>query len=55
MIIVDDLKALNKVQRAAFAASFFFISVACDYRYLTFFDVSAMAGVARMAATRRPG
>ena len=26
-----------------FSASFFFISIACDYRYLVFLDLSAMA------------
>jgi hypothetical protein len=29
----------------AFAASFFVISIACDYRYLYFLDLSAMAGL----------
>ena len=29
----------------AFAASFFIISIACDYRYLYFTDVAAMAGL----------
>ncbi len=29
----------------AFTASFFFIALACDYRYLYFLDVAAMAGV----------
>lgn len=33
-----------------FAASFFLISVACDYRYLYFLDVSAMAGALYLAA-----
>lgn len=30
---------------AAFAASFFIISIACDYRYLYFTDVAALAGL----------
>ena len=30
---------------AAFAASFFLISIACDYRYLYFTDVAAIAGL----------
>jgi hypothetical protein len=33
-----------------FAATFFLISVACDYRYLYFLDVSAMAGALYLAA-----
>jgi hypothetical protein len=32
-----------------FAASFFLISIACDYRYLYFLDVAAMAGLAYLA------
>jgi hypothetical protein len=32
-----------------FAASFFVISIACDYRYLYFLDLSAMAGVLYVA------
>jgi len=38
----------------AFAASFFVISVDCDYRFLYFLDVAAMAAVARMTAARPP-
>lgn len=38
----------------AFAASFFVISVDCDYRFLYFLDVAAMAAVARLAAARPP-
>jgi hypothetical protein len=33
-----------------FTATFFLISVACDYRYLYFLDVSAMAGALYLAA-----
>jgi hypothetical protein len=33
----------------AFTASFFFISVACDYRYLYALDLSAMAGLLYLA------
>jgi hypothetical protein len=33
----------------AFAASFFAISIACDYRYLYFLDLAAMAGVIYVA------
>ncbi len=33
----------------AFAASFFVISIACDYRYLYFLDLSAMAGLFYLA------
>jgi hypothetical protein len=29
----------------AFAASFFIISIACDYRYLYFADLAALAGL----------
>jgi hypothetical protein len=37
-----------------FVASYFVISIACDYRYLYFLDVAAMAAVLREAAARRP-
>ena len=30
---------------AAFAASFFIISIACDYRYMYFTDLASMAGL----------
>ena len=33
-----------QVAALAFAASFFVISIACDYRYLYFLDLSAMTG-----------
>jgi hypothetical protein len=34
----------------AFAATFFAISIACDYRYLYFLDLAAMAGLLYLAA-----
>ena len=34
-----------------YTASFFVISVACDYRYLYFLDVAAMAGTLYLAAS----
>ena len=36
----------------AFAASFFVLSVDCDYRFLYFLDVAAMGLVAREATAR---
>jgi hypothetical protein len=36
----------------AFAASFFVVSVDCDYRFLYFLDVAAMATLSRLAAAR---
>jgi len=33
----------------AFAASFLVISIACDYRYLYFLDLAAMAGALYVA------
>ncbi len=38
----------------AFAASFFAISIDCDYRFLYFLDVAAMAVLSRLAAARPP-
>ncbi|GAA0536572.1 hypothetical protein GCM10008941_15310 [Rhizomicrobium palustre] len=38
---------------AAFTATFFVISIACDYRYLCLIDLSAMAGVVYAAADWR--
>ena len=38
----------------AFAASFFVLSIDCDYRFLYFLDVAAMALAAREAAARTP-
>jgi hypothetical protein len=37
-----------------YAASFFLISLACDYRYLYFVDVAAMAALVQRLALRRP-
>lgn len=37
----------------AFAASFFVISIACDYRYLYFLDLAAITGVIYLAADPR--
>jgi hypothetical protein len=37
-----------------FTASFFLISVACDYRYLYFLDVAAMAAALYLTASARP-
>jgi hypothetical protein len=36
-----------------FAASFFVVSLACDYRYLYFLDVAAMSGLLYLAADPR--
>lgn len=36
-----------------FAASFFFISIACDYRYLYFLDLAALAGLLYVALDPR--
>ena len=36
----------------AFAASFFVVSIDCDYRFLYFLDVAAMAALSRLAAAR---
>jgi len=36
----------------AFTASFFVVSVDCDYRFLYFLDVAAMASLSRLAAAR---
>jgi hypothetical protein len=38
----------------AFAASFFVVSIDCDYRFLYFLDVAAMAILSRLAAARPP-
>jgi hypothetical protein len=39
----------------AYAASFFIISIGCDYRYLYFLDVAAMAALVQRAARVRLG
>ena len=41
----DVTMAAMQFAAAAFAASFFLISIACDYRYLYFTDVAAIAGL----------
>ena len=41
----DIPMAALQLAGAAFAASFFLISIACDYRYLYFTDVAAIAGL----------
>ncbi|HLZ74968.1 hypothetical protein [Phenylobacterium sp.] len=41
----DVTMAAMQFAAAAFAASFFIISIACDYRYLYFTDVAAIAGL----------
>jgi len=38
----------------AFAASFFVVSIACDFRYLYFLDVAAMAALVQRIALWRP-
>jgi hypothetical protein len=48
-----DLVAAGLVAAAlAFAASFFVVSIACDYRYLYFLDLAAMAGALAAAARK---
>jgi hypothetical protein len=42
-----------QVAALAFTASFAVISLACDYRYLYFLDVAAMAALAQRAALWR--
>ena len=41
----DIVMVALQLSGVAFAASFFIISIACDYRYLYFTDVAAMAGL----------
>jgi hypothetical protein len=43
--------AMMLASAVAFAASFFVISIACDYRYLLFLDFSALAGLFYIALT----
>ncbi len=46
-----DMAAAGLLTAAlAFAASFFVVAIACDYRYLTFLDLAAMAGALAVAA-----
>lgn len=48
-----DLVAMGLLAAAlAFAASFFVVSIACDYRYLYFLDMAAMAGAMAAAARK---
>jgi hypothetical protein len=48
-----DLMAASLLAAAlAFTASFFVISIACDYRYLYFLDLAAMAGALAAAARK---
>jgi hypothetical protein len=48
-----DLAAAGLVAAAlGFAASFFVVAIACDYRYLAFLDLAAVAGA--LAAAARP-
>jgi hypothetical protein len=48
-----DLVAAGLLAAAlAFAASFFVVSIACDYRYLIFLDLAAMAGGLAAAARK---
>ena len=49
----SDLVAAGLVAAAlAFTASFFVVSIACDYRYLYFLDLAAMAGALAAVARR---
>jgi hypothetical protein len=45
----DIPMAALQLAAVAFAASFFIISIACDYRYLYFTDLAAMAGLVYVA------
>ncbi len=47
----DVVLAAMILSALAFSASFFIVSVACDYRYLYFLDVSAMAGALYLVAS----
>ena len=40
------------VSALAYSATFFFLSVSCDYRYLYFLDVAAMTAAAYVTITR---
>ena len=42
-----------QIAALAFALSFFFISIACDYRYLYFLDLAAMTGTLQFLCGRR--
>jgi hypothetical protein len=41
----DIVLAALQLAGVAFGASFFIISIACDYRYLYFTDLAALAGL----------
>ena len=45
----DVVMAALMASALAFAASFFLISIACDFRYLYFLDLAAMAGALYVA------
>ena len=49
----DIALAAMLLSAMAYSASFFVVSVACDYRYLYLLDVSAMAGALYLAASHR--
>ena len=51
----DIAVAAMLVGALAFAASFAVISIACDYRYLYFLDLSAIAAALYLAASARRG
>jgi hypothetical protein len=44
-----------QIAALAFAASFFVVSIACDYRYLYFLDLAAMTGLLQVFAGRARG
>ena len=48
----DLVLAFLLVAAFAFSLSFFIISIACDYRYLLFLDLSALTGALHLAASR---
>ncbi|MGZ3402067.1 MAG: hypothetical protein ACXWKN_01510 [Phenylobacterium sp.] len=50
----DIPMAAMQFAAAAFAASFFLISIACDYRYLYFTDIAAIAGLIYAALDPTP-
>ena len=48
----DTAIAGLQIAALAFAASFFAVSIACDYRYLYFLDLAAMTGMLQYLAVR---
>ena len=50
----DIMVAAMLASGLAFAASFVLISIACDYRYLYFLDLAAMAGAVYAVSSRKP-